>query len=175
MSLYSNPVQYTNSKCGIGYGNLNCLICLLFVTYSSTNLKIYDKICGAHIFDHILNRCGRFCVGFVIHTKGFLSAVYVVILVFVVPCTFVPVPLQYSFGLRFIGSKLISNRDQRITRVSANFWKSQMSLNIFWQYPSKKKPWYIFLLNCSIGSTKNSEPWYYPDKIWQNLALSVRT
>jgi len=38
-------------------------------------LKICDKICGACIFDHILNKCGRFCVGFVIRTKGFLFAV----------------------------------------------------------------------------------------------------
>jgi len=38
-------------------------------------LKICDKICGAHVFVHILNKCGRFCVGFATRTKGFLSPV----------------------------------------------------------------------------------------------------
>jgi len=38
-------------------------------------LKIGDKIGGACIFDHIL-KCGKFCVGFAIRTKGFLSVVW---------------------------------------------------------------------------------------------------
>ena len=38
-------------------------------------LKVCDGICSAHKFDHILNKCGKFCIGFVIHTKGFLPPV----------------------------------------------------------------------------------------------------
>jgi hypothetical protein len=52
MSPSSNPVRHTNYKCGIGYGtitNLNYLICLLFVTYSSANLKFVIRFAVEHI------------------------------------------------------------------------------------------------------------------------------
>ena len=58
------------------------IVCYIFFC----KLKICDKICGAHIFDHILHKYGpltttevdhRVCVGFAIHTKGFLSPVAV--------------------------------------------------------------------------------------------------
>jgi hypothetical protein len=38
-------------------------------------LKVWDRICGANKFDHILNKCGRFCVCFASPTKGPLSPV----------------------------------------------------------------------------------------------------
>ena len=37
--------------------------------------KVFDRICGARKFDHILNKCGSFCVGFASQTKGSLSPV----------------------------------------------------------------------------------------------------
>ena len=40
-------------------------------------LKVWDRICGANKFDHILNKCGRFCVCFASPTKGPLSPVCV--------------------------------------------------------------------------------------------------
>src|ERR1700677_1916358 len=40
-------------------------------------LKVCDGICCAHKFDHILNKCRRFFIGFVIHTKGSLPPVSV--------------------------------------------------------------------------------------------------
>jgi len=40
-------------------------------------IKFCNRICGAHKFDHIFNKCGRFRVGFASSTKGFLSPVRV--------------------------------------------------------------------------------------------------
>ena len=63
---YSNAAWLTNSKIFDSFIVLYIFLC---------QFKVFDGICSAHKFDHILNKCGSFCVGFVSHTKGSLSPV----------------------------------------------------------------------------------------------------
>ena len=57
-----NSMWCTNSKCGISYGtiiNLNYLICLLFITYSSANLKFVTRFAvHAYLITYLTNAEG---------------------------------------------------------------------------------------------------------------------